>query len=93
MISKALMKFLFVMISKFMDFTGLEVDIIPDWLSEASGYVLLVFEKGVSMVSFLIPNQTVYNFLINTTVDLFSAMLIFELIALFTRLISNFKNK
>lgn len=91
MISKALMSFLYNLISRFMDFTGLDVDIIPDWLSEASGSVLLVIEKGVSMVSFLLPNEIVYQFLINTTIDLFSAMLIFELIALFTRLVGHFR--
>lgn len=91
MLSKSILEFVSWLIGKFMDITGLPVDIIPDWLGQASTSVLNVVEKGVGMLSWLFPNKTVYTFLINTTLDLFSAMLVFELFAIFLRFYNHVK--
>lgn len=96
MLSMSIFKFVEKLINSVVTFAGLEdftVDIgnLNDTVYFCFLKVYSVFNQGVSMLSWLFPNQAIYQLCIGLTLDILTASLTFEIIALFLRIYNSVK--
>lgn len=85
MISSTILDFVTRLINRVVVFAGLDDFVISEDIGSMFVIVQDVFRRGVSMVSWIFPNEYIYRLCVGLTVDLFTATLIFELISLFLR--------
>lgn len=91
MISKTILDFCILLINKIIGFSGLPKNPVNSDVVACFVIVKDVFSRGVSMVSWLFPNEALYRFCVGLTLDLITATLCFEIIALFMRIYGHFK--
>ena len=80
MISNSIFEFVTSLISKVVTFAGLSDFTVSEEITTAFAVVKLAFAQGVPMVSWLFPTDSLYQFCVGLTIDLFTATLIFETI-------------
>lgn len=96
MISMSIFKFVEKLINNIVTFAGLEdfsfdAGNLNDTVYFCFLKVYSVFNQGVSMLSWLFPNEAIYRLCIGLTLDVLSASLVFEIVALFLRLYNSVK--
>lgn len=86
MISDSILKFVTLLIDKVVVFAGLSNFTVSPDIRTAFSLVEYVFRQGVGLLSWLFPSEEIYIICVNLTIDLLTATLIFEIIALWLRI-------
>lgn len=86
MISSSILNFVTLLINKVVVFAGLDDFVISENIGFMTIFVKDAIRRGVPMLSWIFPNEDIYRLCVGLTVDLFTATLIFEIIALWLRI-------
>lgn len=85
MISKKILEFVSYFIVKVLGFTNLPVNPVAAPFVIIWDNILSCIRNAVGYLTWLFPNEIVYQFLIGLTVDLITATLVFEIVSLWLR--------